>query len=251
MLRTLWHYTTHLWHRHHTPRPPRYPPVGLVRFGSLRRLHPIGRIFGSEWGQCIDRYYIESFLARHALDIHGHVLEVADNTYTRQFGGRRVHLSDVLHVSPDHPGATLCVDLTNAAHMPSETFDCIIFTQTLQFIYDVRAALHTLCRILKPGGVLLATCHGISQIARWDMDHWGEYWRFTSLSAGKLVTEAFPAASVTVQAYGNVLAAMAFLHGLVAEELRQEELDYCDPDYEVLITIRAVKPSALTPPGSV
>jgi hypothetical protein len=91
---------------------------------------------------------------------------------------------------------------------------------------------------------LLATGNGISQIARWDMDHWGEYWRFTSLSAHKLLTEVFPGSHVTVQAYGNVLAAMAFLHGLVSEELRQDELDYFDPDYEVLITIRAVKPTA-------
>ena len=247
MLRALLHYVTRLRWRALTQSPPRHPPVGLVRFGSLRRLQPIGRIFGSEWGQCIDRYYIESFLARHATDIHGHVLEVGDNAYTRQFGSTRVQRSDVLHVAPDHPGATLTVDLTNAEHLPADSFDCIVFTQTLQFIYDVRAALRTLYRILKPGGVLLATCHGISQIARWDMDHWGEYWRFTSLSAHKLFTEVFPAAGVTVQAHGNVLAALAFLHGLVTEELRQEELDYFDPDYELLITIRAVKPSLLTP----
>jgi len=251
VLRALLHYTTRLWRRTPTQSPPRHPPLGLVRFGSLRRLQPIGRIFGSEWGQCIDRYYIESFLACHATDIHGHVLEVGDNAYTRQFGGIRVQQSDVLHVSPDHPGATLAVDLTHAEHLPSDTFDCIVFTQTLQFIYDVRAVLRTLFRILKPGGVLLATCHGISQIARWDMDHWGEYWRFTSLSAHRLFTEAFPAAGVTVQAHGNVLAAMAFLHGLVAEELRHEELDYFDPDYEVLITIRAVKPSSCTLPTPV
>jgi SAM-dependent methyltransferase len=244
VLRALERYTTRLWRQESPQSPPRYPPVGRVHFGSLRRLRPIGRIFGSEWGQCIDRYYIESFLARYAADIHGHVLEVADNTYTRQFGGTHVQQSDVLHVSPQHPGATITADLTCADHLPSETFDCVIFTQTLQFIYDVRAALRTLYRILKPGGVLLATGNGISQIARWDMDHWGEYWRFTSLSAHKLFTEIFPVSHVTVQAHGNVLAAMAFLHGLVSEELRQDELDYFDPDYEVLITIRAVKPIA-------
>ena len=242
VLRTLQRYTTRLWRGKSPQSPPRHPPVGLVRFGSLRRLQPIGRIFGSEWGQCIDRYYIESFLARHAADIHGHVLEVADNTYTRQFGGTRVQQSDVLHVSPQHPGATITADLTCADHLQSETFDCVIFTQTLQFIYDVRAALRTLYRILKPGGVLFATGNGISQIARWDMDHWGEYWRFTSLSAHKLFTEVFPVSHVAVQAHGNVLTAMAFLHGLVSEELRQDELNYFDPDYEVLITIRAVKP---------
>ncbi len=243
VLGALLRYTTRRWRRAPTQSPPRHPPVGLVRFGSLRRLQPIGRIFGSEWGQCIDRYYIESFLARQASDIHGHVLEVADNAYTQRFGVTRVQQSDVLHIAPHHPGATVTADLTCADHLPSDTFDCVIFTQTLQFIYDVRAALRTLHRILKPGGVLLVTCHGISQIARWDMDHWGEYWRFTTLSARKLFTEVFPASSVTVQAHGNVLVAMAFLHGLVSEELRQEELDYFDPDYEVLITIRAVKPA--------
>ena len=48
--------------------------------------------------------------------------------------------------------------------------------------------------------------------------------------------------SVLVQGHGNVLVAIAFLHGLLIQELRQEELDYHDPDYELLITVRAQKP---------
>ena len=40
---------------------------------------------------------------------------------------------------------------------------------------------------------------------------------------------------------GNVLVAVAFLHGLAVEDLHKEELDYRDSDYEVLITVRAVK----------
>lgn len=230
------------WVRRSASDLRRSPPLGKVRFGDLRRCEPISRHFGRAWGQCIDRYYIEHFLARHAADIHGCVLEVADNHYTRRFGGARVRQSEVLHVSPDEPQATLVADLTCADHLPSAMFDCIVLTQTLQFIYDVRAALHTLHRLLKPAGVLLATTHGISQIARWDMDHWGEYWRFTTRSAHRLVSEIFPPETVAVQAYGNVLAATAFLQGLVAEELRPAELDYFDPDYELLVTIRAMKP---------
>jgi hypothetical protein len=202
----------------------------------------VSRHFGRAWGQCIDRYYIEHFLQHYASDIQGCVLEVADNHYTQRFGGTRVLRSEVLHVSPAEPGVTIVADLTYADHLPAQMFDCIILTQTLQFIYDVRAALHTLYRLLKPTGVLLATAHGISQLSRWDMDHWGEYWRFTTLSARQLLSEIFPAPAVTVQAYGNVLAATAFLQGLVAEELHPEELDYVDPEYELLITIRAVKP---------
>src|SRR5262249_53882213 len=98
-------------------------------------------------------------------------------------------------------------------------------------------------RILKPGGVLLATFPGISQIARNDMDRWGEYWRFTSLSARKVFAEFFPEDRITVQAFGNILTAIALLHGLLATELRNEELDYHDRDYEVLITVRAIKPA--------
>jgi SAM-dependent methyltransferase len=220
--------------------------VGWVRFGSLRRLQPLGPVFGVWRGDnldlCIDRYYITRFLARHAADIRGRVLEIGDNTYTQRFGGRSVTRTDVLHAAPGHPEATLVADLTQAEHIPSETFDCVILTQTLQYIYDVRAALRTVYRILKPAGVLLATCPGITQLSRPDCEQWGEYWRFTTMSVRRLWAEVFPAQSVTVQGYGNVLTAIAFLHGLLSTELRQEELDYHDPDYEMLITVRAVKP---------
>jgi SAM-dependent methyltransferase len=222
--------------------PRRRPVVGRVRFGSFRQLEPIDRHFGMQWGQCIDRYYIESFLAEHEANVHGCVLEVSDNVYTRRFGRDRVTKSDILHVTPGHPRATVTADLTSADHLPSDTYDCIILTQTLQFIYNVPAAIRTLYRILKPGGVLLATFHGTSKIARYDMDRWGEYWRFTTLSARKLFTEVFPESAVTVRSYGNVLVAIAFLEGLVSAELRREELDHCDPDYEVLVAVRAVKP---------
>jgi SAM-dependent methyltransferase len=219
----------------------RWWAIAWLRHCSLH-LKPIRPGFGFGHGQCIDRYYMETFLERYAADIHGHVLEIADNTYTRRFGGQRVCHSDVLHVTPGHPRSTITADLTCADHIQSETFDCIILTQTLQYIYDVPAALRTLYRILKPGGVLLATFPCISQIARYDMERWGEYWRFTTLSSRKLFTAVFPEDCVTVQAYGNIFTAIAFLHGLVSEELRREELDYHDRDYEMLITVRAMKP---------
>lgn len=229
------------WLRTKYQRLTRWPPVGRVRFGSLRRLTPISRVFGFDRGLCIDRYYIEQFLSAHAQDIQGHVLEIGDDTYTQRFGENRLTKSDVLHVTEGNPKATIVADLTCAEHIPADTFDCIIFTQTLPFIYNVRAAVQTLHRILKPGGVLLATFPGISQISRYDMERWGDYWRFTTLSARRLFGEVFPPENVNVKAYGNVLTAIAFLHGLAADELKREELDYHDPDYEVLITVRAVK----------
>jgi SAM-dependent methyltransferase len=221
-------------------RRPSFPRVGHVQFGSLRRVTPVSRVFGFDRGQPIDRYYIEHFLARHARNIRGRVLEVGDASYTQKFGGNRVAISDVLHVTEGNSRATIVADLTDADHIQSDTFDCIILTQTLHLIYDVRSAIQTLYRILKPGGVLLATFPGISPI---DQGAWGEhwYWAFTSRSAQRLFEEIFPAANVAVKTYGNVLAAIAFLEGLAVTELKRDELDYHDPLYSVLIAVRAVK----------
>ena len=62
------------------------------------------------------------------------------------------------------------------------------------------------------------------------------------MGAEKLFRIASPPSRVKVQAYGNVLIAMAFLHGLLTERLTKEELAYHDLDYEVLVAVRAVKP---------
>jgi SAM-dependent methyltransferase len=146
----------------------------------------------------------------------------------------------VLHHSGNEE-ATVVGDLTTGEGLPPAAYDCFICTQTLPFIYDVHAVVQTLHRILRPGGVVLATVGGITPISRRDMERWGHYWSFTTLSARLLFEEAFPAANVQVNAFGNVLAATAFLHGLAAEELHPSELDYHDPDYEFVITIVAVK----------
>ena len=220
--------------------------LGSVRLGNLRRVTPISRVFGCDRGQPIDRYYIENYLANYSSDIHGHVLEIADSRYTKCYGGNRVTKSDVLHVEEGNREATIVADISSAYQIHSDTFDCIILTQTLQFIYDVRAAIETLYRILRPGGVALVTFPGISQISHQAENGWADswYWNFTVNSAHRLFEEVFPAVNVKIEAHGNVLAATAFLHGLAAEELCQKELDHCDPDYQVLITVRAVKPAS-------
>ena len=218
-------------------------PAGWVRFGSLRRVTPLSREFGYDRGLPIDRYYIERFLANNASDIRGHVMEIADSVYVRRFGGDRVTRTDVLHVKAGHPNATIVGDLTCADHIPSRNFDCVILTQTLQFIHDVPGVLRTVKRILKPGGVLLATMPGISPISRYDMERWGHVWAFTTQSARRLFEGVFPQDHVQITASGNVLTAASFLYGIATEELRKEELDHFDPDYELIIAVRAIKPA--------
>lgn len=219
-----------------------WPRAGTVKFGDLGRTTPISPIFGIDRGLPIDRYYIEAYLQKNAADIRGRCLEMGDAFYINKFGGSKVTQTDVLHVTEGNPEATLVGDLTDAGHIPSDQFDCIIFTQSIQMIYDMKAALRTLHRILKPGGVLLLTTHGISKIGRrLGRDDWGEYWHLTTQSCDTLFKETFPGATYEVASYGNVLTACASLHGLATEELSATELDVCDPDFEVVVTVRAVK----------
>jgi len=215
-------------------------PLGRVNLGDLRRTTPIARNFGFARGTPVDRFYIERFLRSHAEDVSGRVLEIGGNEYTIAFGGDRVSRSDVLHVSSDNPQATIVADLTNAPQVPDETFDCVVCTQTLQLIYDLQAAVATLHRILKPGGVLLATFPGISQI---DDAHWTSSWcwSLTPVSARRLFGGVFGPDGVQAVSCGNVLTAICFLHGIVTEELTEAELAVDDAAFPFLVTVRAVK----------
>lgn len=216
--------------------------VGTLDLGDLRRVSPVSPVFGRDRGRTVDRHYIEQFLVAHAADIRGRTLEMMDDQYTRRFGGDRVTRRDVLHSVPGNPDATIVADLTRDDTVPQGAFDCIVCTQTLQFIYEPRVALRRLRTMLRPGGVLLLTAHGTSRIGRREgVDDWGEYWRFTAQSLRRLFAETFPGDDVTFGAFGNVLAAVATLHGLAATELTAAELAHRDPNYEVVLAVRAVR----------
>jgi glycosyltransferase involved in cell wall biosynthesis/SAM-dependent methyltransferase len=217
---------------------------GEIEFGGLRRITPISNAFGYDRGRPVDRRYIEEFLAEHADDIRGRVLEIGDNTYTQQFARNgQVTQSDVLHVAWNHSRVTFIGDLADGHFLPSNTFDCIVLTQTLHLIFDIHKALETLHRILKPGGVLLITVPGVSSV---DHGEWGStwFWSFTPASIERLLEVRFGGQGASVRCYGNVLAATAFLYGLAEHELTAHELGARDPHYPVIVVARAIKRSA-------
>ncbi len=221
-------------------------PVGSVDFGGLRRLSPISAVFGQDRDLVsIERFYIEEFLEQHCGDIKGRCLEMGDPAYMTKFGGASVSQADVLNYVEGNPQATIVADLTDAPQIPDNSFDCIIITQTLQMIFEVDQAIATLFRILKPGGVVLCTSHGMTRVARREgVDDWGEYWHFTTQSKRRLFHAAFPKDQVEVSTVGNVFTCICNLHGLAASEVDKTELATHDPNYEMLVFVRAQKPLA-------
>jgi SAM-dependent methyltransferase len=213
------------------------PPVGLVRFGSLRRVRPIEPSWFGR-GMPVDRYYMAKFLSAHAADIRGRVLEVGDRNATTRFAAGPVESSDVLDVVPT-PRATIIGDLS-APGLDVGTFDCVICVQTAQMIFDTATVFPNLRRLVAPGGTLLLTAHGLAQL-----DHgnaWDDTWRFLPPALRKVLGREFGDANVEVRSYGNVLSAVALLHGIGARELRPRELDVVDEHYPVLVVGRAVVP---------
>ncbi|HEU5041139.1 MAG TPA: methyltransferase domain-containing protein [Gemmatimonadales bacterium] len=207
--------------------------------GTLRRITPLSRKWGADRGTPVDRWYIERFLDAHRADIRGRVLEVKDGGYTRRFG-RDVSALDVLDIYSANPEATIVADLTAADAVPANSYDCFILTQTLQFIREPRLALQHAHRILRPGGVLLATAPTVSRVIR-EFDYLQDYWRFTTSACTALFAERFGTTALDVRGRGNVLVSIAFLAGLAAEELTARELETDDPDFPLLVTVRAVK----------
>jgi hypothetical protein len=169
------------------------------------------------------------------------VLEIAESTYTKRFGSN-VTSYEVLHYDNSNNKATIIGDLTKSDTLPRNVINCFVCTQTLNFVFNVQDAVAGCYTLLAGGGVMLATVSGISHVSRYDMDRWGDYWRFTDLSIRKLFESVFDKDKIEITTYGNVFAANALLQGLAVEDLPEKHiLDKPDNDYQVIIGIKVTK----------
>lgn len=212
--------------------------IAAMNVGRIRSARPISRNWGYDRGTPIDRYYIEGFLAKHASDVRGHVLEVQEDDYSRRFGGVDVTRQDILSVNAGNPRATIIGDLADPATLPAGQFDCVILTQTLHLVFDMAAVVANVHRALRPGGVALITVPGITPVVP-DLDYsW--YWSLTDTALSRLLHRSFDPAQVEVSTHGNLAAATAFLHGAAVEELTRRKLNNFDPAYPVTVAARCV-----------
>lgn len=201
---------------------------------------PASDYYGFDRGRPIDRLYIENFLEQNRHDIHGVCLELLNNNYTATYGREDVVKSDVLDIDETNKNATVIDDLRNLRKIADNTYDCIILTQVLQFIDDVDACVFECHRVLKNGGVLLATLPSVSRvdcIAGVD----GDYWRFTEASAKYMFKKLFKPEKLSVSTYGNVRSGISFYAGLAQEDVSVKMLEKNDPNFPLIVTVRAIK----------
>ena len=201
---------------------------------------PLSDHAGFDRGTPLDRYYIESFLGQNQGSIRGTCLELLNDSYTIKYGGDRVMKNDVLDIDKNNKQATIIDDLRSLKTVKDGVYDCIILTQVFQFIDDLDASISECYRILKPGGTLLATLPSLSRIdVSSGID--GDYWRFTTASTDYLFKKKFHADKLSIKSVGNARSGIFFYAGLAVEDASRKTLVVNDPNFPLIITVRAIK----------
>jgi very-short-patch-repair endonuclease len=209
------------------------------RWGNLRRLAPFSTRYGFDRGTPVDRYYLDRFLDRHRSLITGLVLEIQTDGHARRYG-RDLERVDTVDISGEFRPTHQCDLASSGLVLPSERYDCFLLPNTLQHLRDIEGSLHHALRVIRPGGVILASAAGFVPLTGDAPD----YWRMSALGWTEMLERVWKGCEVRVESHGNCLAAVAALLGLAVEELRSDELDVHDPRYPVLTTVRCRKPSA-------
>jgi hypothetical protein len=213
-----------------------------TNWNNLRKTKPISNDYGWSRGKPIDRFYIEKFLDTNKKLIKGACGEISEARYFKKYDNNLVTSFKIFDIDASNKLAEIHGNLEDISKIPEKVFDCFICTQVLNFIYDFSTSVESLHKMLKPEGVLLLTVAGpSSHISEYDMLRWGDYWRFTEQSILKVCEKAFGENNVEVKSYGNVLTATSMLQGISSEELTNDEINYYDPIYPILITVVAKK----------
>jgi SAM-dependent methyltransferase len=188
-------------------------------------------MYGFDRGTPIDRYYVDKFLSARSALISGRVLEIQTTDHARRYGSGAT-VMHTLDINPSFHPTYLC-DLAAADIVASASYDCFLLPNTLCFLRDLEIALRQARRIVRPGGVILATVPVFVPLTPDAVDYWhasADGWRV-------IASRSWPDCEIHVDSYGNCLAAAAAMYGVAAEELNDDELDAADPRYPVLVTI--------------
>ena len=211
----------------------------IPRWGNLRRSEPMSEYFGFERGTPVDRYYLHRFLDAHRGLITGKVLEIQMPGYTRTYG-RAVSVAHSVDIDPSvSPRPTFVVDLARAEDViPDNTYDCFLLPNTLSVIEDIEGALRNALRVVKPGGVVLATTAGFVPFTGREDD----FWRMSAAGWRQIAARVWPECEVQIEQHGNYLIAVGAMLGLAAEEFSQEELEAHHAKFPVATTLFCRKP---------
>jgi hypothetical protein len=175
--------------------------LGLPRWGNLRRTKPFSEEWGFDRGSPVDRHYLDRFLEGHRAAIRGRVLEIHEPRYTKLYGHDVVEAHTV-DINPEHHPTFLCDLARSETVIPSDHYDCFLLPNTLPFLRDVEESLRQALRIVRPGGLILASASPFVPLAG-DARDGEDLWHMSGAGWREVARKAWPGASPGSRATGT------------------------------------------------
>ena len=214
----------------------------FIRLNKVNKTYisekPISQIFGLDRGTPVDRYYMDLFLKENAYIIKGKSGEFGDTHYLTK-ASKEVTETICFNGEKDERNS-VHLDLTDSDIDPNieGSFDTIICTNVLNFIFDIHTASKNLMRLLKPGGQAIITTAGVSAVSLYDYSRWGDYWRLSDKALFKLFEHD---KIITNESFGNFYSCAHFLNGSAVEELNPCLLNEKNENYFILCCVLVEK----------
>jgi len=202
------------------------------------------------------RLVVRDLLAAAALPAGGRVLDYgcADSPYANEVPAGVTYVGADL---PGNPNAEVDLLADGTVPLPDSLFDVVLSTQVLEHVEETARYLQECHRLLKPGGSLILSTHGIMYYHRDPED----YWRWTRPGLEKVISDAgfevaetrgvlaVVAAAIQIFQDGTLWKLPRRLQPLYAA-MMQPVIRFVDRRYEeasrvdncLTIALRAVKP---------
>lgn len=180
-----------------------------------------------------ERDWIERFLSENALPLvkkGSRCLEWGTFYTEKIFSDVCVHKDSLEHSDTPQPPINSSIGLVyrdeifKASTLPDNTFDVILSTQVYEHLYDPMLATKTMVRILKPGGILVATGPHLCPYHKAPDD----YFRYTKSGIASILKRSGLTPIVERQ-FGNIHMLVNIFEGVPVKEVSQEDI-YSTPD---------------------
>jgi hypothetical protein len=201
-----------------------------IDWGDLDAAAPLGLATGADRGTPVDERWFASFLREHVADLRGDVATL---------GATAAAAMQQMRQACDAAG-TEFVDVGDLRSLGEVQFDCLVVTSFDGAFDRIVDGLHTMQRMLRPGGTLFCMLPAAIGLTNGASPGRRSGHGFTEAAVRRLFAKLFPADAFAVRTYGNVLANLAVIYGLAAEDIPADARDSIDPWHPLLHCVRAV-----------
>ncbi len=187
----------------------------------LKKMHKISNYLKPEnREECFDRKFINDYVQSNKNYIKGDVLEFSggDIIYAKKYGDKNINLKMAAYQGHKdiYPHADYHIDLEDISTLPEQKFDCIVATQVIMYMYDLKKTMENLKYMLKDNGALILTVPGPISYHSKGTRH---MFSFTEESMTRLCSEIFGKENLlNVVPYGNLEYVQYCLYWMVPPE---------------------------------